>query len=118
MMHSHGISREKVEAIPQWRNSNVFDPLERLVMEYAEALTKTPPTVDDELVRRLRGHFDETQFVELTAIVCLENLRSRRNTAFGMMPQGFKARCDVPQPRQQTHPARQAAAPADHRRPV
>jgi len=29
-----------------------LDPLERLVMEYAEAMTETPPTVDDKLVAR------------------------------------------------------------------
>jgi hypothetical protein len=66
-------------------------------MEYAEALTATPPTVDDELVRRLRSHLSEAQFVELTAIICLENLRSRRNIAFGVTSQGFRARCDFAQ---------------------
>src|SRR5262249_38200704 len=46
MMHTHGIPREKIEAIPQWRSSKVFDPIERLVLEFADALTATPPTVD------------------------------------------------------------------------
>jgi len=46
-------------------------------MEYAEAMTEAPPTVDDELVKKLRGHLDEAQFFELTAIVGLENLRGR-----------------------------------------
>src|SRR5262252_6705004 len=54
MMHTHGISREKIEAVPQWRSSKVFDPIERLVLEFAEGLTETPPTVDDELVRKLQ----------------------------------------------------------------
>ncbi len=51
--HGHGISREKIEAVLHWRDSKLFDTLERLVMEYAEAMTETPPTVDDEFVKRL-----------------------------------------------------------------
>ena len=35
--------------MPRWRESDVFTPLERDVMEYAEAMTQTPPTVTDEL---------------------------------------------------------------------
>jgi alkylhydroperoxidase family enzyme len=66
-------------------------------MEYAEAMTETPPTVDDELVRRLRVHFDEAQLVELTMLICMDNLRSRFSSALGLPPQGFKDRCKIPQ---------------------
>jgi alkylhydroperoxidase family enzyme len=97
ILHGHGISTAKLEAVPHWRESTLFNPLERLVMEYAEAMTETPPTVDDELVKRLRAHLDEAQFVELTAIIALENLRSRLNSALGLTRQGFKDRCEVPQ---------------------
>jgi alkylhydroperoxidase family enzyme len=95
-MHGHGIPREKIEAVPRWRDSKLFDPLERLVMEYAEAMTGTPPAVDDELVNRLLDHFDEAQLIELTIIVCLENVRSRFNSALGLTSQGFKDRCEIP----------------------
>lgn len=64
-------------------------------MEYAEAMTDTPPTVDDDLVKKLRAHLNEAQLVELTMVVCLENLRSRFNSAIGLTRQGFKDRCDV-----------------------
>lgn len=96
VMHGHGISREKIEAVPRWRDSELFDPLERLVLEYAEAMTETPPTVDDELVKRLLDHLDEAQLVELTTMICLENWRSRFNSAAGLTGQGFKDRCEVP----------------------
>ncbi len=97
MLHGHGIPREKIEAVPHWRDSELFDPLERLVLEHAEAMTETPPTVHDELVKRLLDHLDEAQLVELTMIVCLENVRSRFNSAVGLTGQGFKDRCEVPQ---------------------
>jgi alkylhydroperoxidase family enzyme len=96
VMHTHGIPHEKIEGVPVWRESSLFDPLERLVIEYAERLTETPPSVDDELVNRLLEHLDETELVELTMIVCLENVRSRFASAFGIAPQGFKDRCQVP----------------------
>jgi alkylhydroperoxidase family enzyme len=34
----------KASQVPRWRESEVFTPLERDVMEYAEAMTNTPPT--------------------------------------------------------------------------
>lgn len=58
-IHTHGISHEKIEAVPHRRDSDLVDSLERLAMEYAEAVTETPPTVHDELVGRLLEHLDE-----------------------------------------------------------
>src|SRR6478752_1825448 len=43
----------KASQVPRWRESEVFTPLERDVMDYAEAMTNTPPTVTDELSGRL-----------------------------------------------------------------
>src|ERR1051325_11085649 len=43
----------KASQVPRWRDSDVFTPLERDVLEYAEAMTNTPPTVTDELSGRL-----------------------------------------------------------------
>jgi hypothetical protein len=37
----------------------------------------------------LRGHLNEAQLVELTAIIAVENLRSRINSALGLTAQGF-----------------------------
>ncbi|MEU6085059.1 carboxymuconolactone decarboxylase family protein [Streptomyces sp. NPDC047108] len=93
-----GIDPRKLRSVPAWRDSDVYTPLEREVMAYAEAVTATPPAVDDAMVRRLREHLDEAQIVELTAIAAVENLRSRVNAALGLTSQGFKDRCDVPQP--------------------
>ena len=97
IMHTQGVARDKIEAVPKWRTSKLFSPLERLVMEYAEAMTETPPTVSDELVNKLREHLDEGQLVELTMVVCVENVRSRFNSALGIAGQGFKDRCEIPQ---------------------
>ncbi|GAA0448446.1 carboxymuconolactone decarboxylase family protein [Streptomyces stramineus] len=94
----HGMSHRKLHDVPVWRESDAYTPLERDVMEYAEAMTATPPTVEDELVERLRRHLDDAAFIELTAMVAVENLRSRTNAALGLTSQGFKDSCEVPRP--------------------
>src|SRR5262245_32104077 len=58
-------------------------------------MTATPPTVDDELVKRLRAHLDAAHLVEFTAIICLEHVRSRFNLAFGLTGQEFKDHCTM-----------------------
>ena len=90
----HHVPAGKIRAVPGWRDSDVFTPLERLVLEYAEAMTATPPSVTDDLVSALLGHLTESELVELTAIVAVENLRSRMNAALGLTAQGFRDRCD------------------------
>ncbi|MEU6309871.1 carboxymuconolactone decarboxylase family protein [Streptomyces sp. NPDC047014] len=92
-----GMPVEKIERVPRWRESReVFTALELLVMEYAEAMTETEPTVTDELAAELIGRLGEAAFVELTAVVALENWRSRANIAFGLTSQGFSEACEVP----------------------
>lgn len=91
-----GVDPQKIRDVPRWRDSDVYTPLERLVLEYSEAMTATPPAVTDELVAALREQLDDARLVELTALVSLENFRSRTNAALGLESQGFKATCDVP----------------------
>ncbi len=107
---NHKVSPGKIRAVPDWRRSDVFTDLERLVLEYAEAMTDTPPAVTDEMVQRLGRYLDEAQLVELTAIVAVENLRSRINSALGLTAQGFQERCELP-----AADATPAAQPADRR---
>ncbi|WP_079184197.1 carboxymuconolactone decarboxylase family protein [Streptomyces uncialis] len=91
-----GIAPQKLRDVPSWRDSGLYTPLERDVLEYAEAMTATPPTVEDGLVERLVTRLGEAAFVELTAMVAVENLRSRMNAALGLTSQGFKDSCEVP----------------------
>ena len=86
----------KASQVPRWRDADVFTPVERDVMEYAEAMTATPPTVTDELSRRLLDRLGEAALVELTAVVAFANFTTRSNTALGIESQGFSAACEVP----------------------
>ncbi|WP_327283815.1 MULTISPECIES: carboxymuconolactone decarboxylase family protein [unclassified Streptomyces] len=92
-----GLSAQKIERVPRWReHREAFSELELLVMEYAEAMTETEPVVTDELAADLIARLGEAAFVELTAMVALENLRSRANRAFGLTSQGFSEACEIP----------------------
>lgn len=92
-----GLPMEKVQYVPLWReHRDAFTELEIRVMEYAEAMTGTEPAVTDEMARELVGRLGEKAFVELTMMVAVENLRSRINSAFGLVGQGFSDRCEVP----------------------
>ena len=84
-----GMSEAQLRDLSRWRESERFDTRERVVLEYAEAMTRTPVEVPDELFARLREHFDEAQTVELTMAIAIENLYARTNWALGIEGQGF-----------------------------
>jgi AhpD family alkylhydroperoxidase len=84
-----GASERQLTELASFRDSDAFSADEKLVLEYAEAMTHTPAVIDEELFERMRGRFDERQLVELTAAIALENFRARFNHAFGMGSQGF-----------------------------
>jgi AhpD family alkylhydroperoxidase len=92
-----GVAAEKLRAVPAWReHRGLFSELELAVMEYAEAMCQTEPTVSDELAARLVKLLGEAAFVELTVMVGIENLRSRVNAALGLRSQGFADQCEIP----------------------
>ena len=43
--YNRGLDVTKAREVPRWRESDVFTPLERDVLEYAEAMSATPPAV-------------------------------------------------------------------------
>jgi alkylhydroperoxidase family enzyme len=93
--YNKGLDVTKAREVPRWRESDVFTPLERDVMGYAEAMTQTPPTVTDELSARLLEALGPAALVELTMFTALANLMTRANTAIGIESQEFSASCDL-----------------------
>jgi AhpD family alkylhydroperoxidase len=88
-----GASEAKVAALADWRSSPLFDPLERVVLEYTEAMTFSDRRVDEPLMAELRRHFDDDAVVDLTALVAFQNLSSKFNSALDVPAQGF---CRLP----------------------
>jgi AhpD family alkylhydroperoxidase len=94
-----GISDEELLALPRHRESDAFDPLEKVVLDYAVAMSRTPVEVSDELFAQLREQLDDAQIVELTSLIALENMRGRFNHALGFGSSGFTQGmvCAVPE---------------------
>jgi alkylhydroperoxidase family enzyme len=84
-----GITDGELLALSNYRQSDLFDEVDRLVLDYAEAMTYTPARVSDELFEGLRRNFNDTQLLELTHIIALENMRGRFNLALDIGSAGF-----------------------------
>jgi alkylhydroperoxidase family enzyme len=63
--------------------------LEKRVLHYAVALTRTLADFPEELFNSLREHFNPQQMVELTAAIAWENFRARFNRGFGIEAEVF-----------------------------
>ena len=93
---NHNLDLAKASQVPRWRESDVFTPLERDVLEYAEAMTNTPTTVTDELSASLLARLGPAALVELTVFIGSANMASRVNTAHGITSQGYSDACEIP----------------------
>ena len=94
--HNEGLDEAKASEVPRWRESPVFTALERDVMEYAEAMSETPPRVTDELSARLLKQLGAPAMLELTALIGFQNMNARSNIALGIEAQGFSRACELP----------------------
>ena len=84
-----GLTDQELLALPNHRTSPLFSELDKLVLDYAVGMSRTPAEVPDELFDKLRRHLDEAQLVELTHHIALENMRGRFNLALGIGSAGF-----------------------------
>ena len=92
---NQGLDMAKAREIPRWRASEMFSPLEREVLAYAEAMTDTEPTVTDEMVASLRSELGDAALLELTAVIAFANFSTRANVALGIESDGFAAACGL-----------------------
>jgi AhpD family alkylhydroperoxidase len=86
-------SMEKVEALAQWRESDLFDREEKTVLAYVEAMTYTDQQVTDDLINHLHEFFNDDEIVEITGLIAFQNLSSKFNSALDLPAQGF---CRLP----------------------
>lgn len=99
LSRAQGISEQQLRDLPRYRESDAFTELEKLVLDFATAMTRTPTDMSDELFAALSRHLDEPQMVELATAVALENLRARFNHALGIESQNFSegSFCAIPE---------------------
>src|SRR5229473_830963 len=74
LAQNRNLDLTKASQVPRWRESTVFTPLERDVLEYAEAMTDTPTSVTDELYASLLDRLGPAAMVELTGFIAFANM--------------------------------------------
>ncbi len=99
MGRAAGITESQLRELSVYRESGQFSALEKLVLDYAQEITRTPLEVPEALFAALRQNFNEAQLIELTAALAWENYRARFNHALGVEAQGFSegAYCPLPE---------------------
>jgi 4-carboxymuconolactone decarboxylase len=92
------VTEDQIFAIADHRDSEAFSEVEKLVLDYALAMSDTPVIVPDELFKQLHEHFNEAELVELTAVVAFENYLARFNRGFGVVSEDISegAICPIP----------------------
>ena len=83
-----GFSDAELLALPHYRSSDLFNDREKVALDYAVAVMRTPVEVTDELFAQMKEHFSDRQIVEITALLTVVNL-DRFNAAFGIGAAGF-----------------------------
>lgn len=78
-----GVPQAQVDALPDWRASDAFEPAQRAALAYCDAMTRTIH-VPADVFADLRTHFDPRTIVELTATVGAYNMVSRFLEALGI----------------------------------
>jgi alkylhydroperoxidase family enzyme len=84
-----GISREKIEALPDYATSQLYTEAERVALRYADCMTITGQEVTDELFAEVRALYTDDAIVELTAIIAWENASSKFNRALRVPSQNL-----------------------------
>lgn len=96
---AEGVTDAELAALPTYRDSELFNELDKLVLDLAVAMTRTPAEVPEALRQALLARLTPGQLTEIAATVAWENHRARLSRAFGVQPMGFSdgAFCVVPE---------------------
>jgi alkylhydroperoxidase family enzyme len=73
---SVGISEDKIAAIPHWQTADCFDPAERAVLAYTDALVYDGGRVADGVFAELRRHLSDEEILEFTYITAMYDMHA------------------------------------------
>jgi alkylhydroperoxidase family enzyme len=75
----HGIADEKVVAVWEYKTSKLYTDAERVALDYALAAGSVPNAVDEELMVRMKQHWNENEICEILGAICLYGFLNRWN---------------------------------------
>ncbi|MFF0493127.1 carboxymuconolactone decarboxylase family protein [Nocardia sp. NPDC003482] len=101
LANSGGLTERQITELPRYQTSDAYSELEKLVLAYAEAATKTPAVGIAELREQLLTQLTKGQLAELAAAIAWENQRARINQALGVRATGMAEgmTCALPEQR-------------------
>ena len=76
-----GVTDQQIQDLGNYAESSAFTPLEKLVLQYAEELTRSVKS-SDAIMAELAKHLSEADIVELNLTVGVANLTNRFNMSF------------------------------------
>jgi alkylhydroperoxidase family enzyme len=71
-----GIPVDKVDAIPAWASSNLFDDMDRAILGYTDELVLCDGRVQDATFARLKEHLQDEAILELTYAISTYRLHA------------------------------------------
>ena len=74
-----GIEEQRLEALWDFRTSDLFDEKERVTLEFALAAGSVPNGVTNELFEEMKTHWNEGEIVEIIGVVALYSFLNRFN---------------------------------------
>ena len=78
---SIGLTEDEILSLREWRESDLYGPVDRLVLEYVEE-AKLRHRVSDELYERLTQHFSVRQIIDLCFTCGLADTINRFHATF------------------------------------
>jgi AhpD family alkylhydroperoxidase len=69
MAREAGLTREQLNDVEKWRNSDLFDERQRALLAYVEAVTTNRGDVDDKVFAELARLFTPQEIIELTVTI-------------------------------------------------
>jgi uncharacterized peroxidase-related enzyme len=88
-----GMSTDKIDHIWEYETHPMFTEAERAALRFAQCATSVPNLVTDEQVEELRKYYNDTEIIEILAVVAYYGWYNRLNASLGTtleeMPRGF-----------------------------
>ncbi|WP_442591872.1 carboxymuconolactone decarboxylase family protein [Pedobacter sp. AW31-3R] len=81
---SNPVTRDRIEHVLTWRESNVFDELEQTALELTEVVTRLEAkyeSVSDELWLKVESYFGEKERAALVLFISIMNMFTRINVS-------------------------------------
>ena len=84
-----GGKKDTIQELTIFKESSKFTDLEKIALEYAEAMTSSTDPISEKISQNLKQYFDDDSIIELTALIAFQILSSKFNSALDASAFGF-----------------------------